>query len=108
MKGVLDMQDLAKFITNLKQSLMLNELVWYYQEHPKAYKTIEGLAVILNTTPEELEPVIHYLERQGILHNCGPIWGSPFYVNKYIEFYSLNPKKKLGSRNKTLNFAVAL
>ncbi|MCX7919683.1 MAG: hypothetical protein N3A72_08805 [bacterium] len=86
---------LTKFIDSLNRLLLANEVIYYFQEHPESYKTIEELATVLNRTPEELEPIILYLEREGILHNHGPIWGKPIYVNKYYEFYSFNPNAQV-------------
>lgn len=86
-----------KFINKIKQSPDEYEILSHFQQHPKACETVKDIAHFLRKPPDELETAILDLEQLGILHNYGPIWGTPSYAGKYTEFYSLNYDEQLES-----------
>jgi DNA-binding Lrp family transcriptional regulator len=84
-------------IDKIKQSADEREIINHFYQTPKACETVADIAKYLGKSPDQVEHAVRDLEQLGILHNCGAIWGEPSYVNKYIEFYSLEHQKELES-----------
>jgi hypothetical protein len=83
------------FLEKIKQSSEQRQIVYYFCRHRHACETLEDLAYNLGKKPEDIESAVHDLEQMGVLHNCGPLWGNPFYANSYTEFYSLAMNEEL-------------
>ena len=83
------------FLDKIKQSPDQRQIVNYFYHHRQACETLEDLAHDLGKVPEEIEAAVHDLEQLGVLHNCGPLWGSPFYASPYTEFYILAKNEEL-------------
>ncbi|MDI6782590.1 MAG: hypothetical protein QME64_00660 [bacterium] len=83
------------FLDKIKQSPDERRIVDYFYHHRHACETLEDLANDLGMVPEEIESAVHNLEQLGVLHNCGPLWGSPFYASRYTEFYTLSTNEDL-------------
>ncbi|MCX7918627.1 MAG: hypothetical protein N3A72_03245 [bacterium] len=83
------------FLDRIKQSPDEQQIVNYFYHHPNACQTLEEIAQDLGKQPDEIEPFVRELEELGVLHNCGPLWGSPFYASRYTEFYSLSKNEEL-------------
>lgn len=83
------------FLEKIKQSPDEWQIVYYYCRHRHACETLEDLANYLGKKPEDIEPAVYDLEQMGVLHNCGPLWGSPFYASPYTEFYTLAMNEEL-------------
>jgi hypothetical protein len=83
------------FLDKIKQSHDEWEIVNYFSEHRHACETLEDLAHDLGKKPEEIEAAVLDLEQLGVLHNCGPLWGSPYYASRYTEFYVLTKNDEL-------------
>ena len=96
------------FIDKIKQSPEEQAIVNYFYNHPKACQTLDEIARAIGKEPDELGRAVHELEEFGVLHNCGPLWGSPFYASRYTEFYSLTTNDELNSLLQDLEQAHVL
>lgn len=83
------------FLDKIKQSTEERQIIKHFYHCPKACETLDEIAKDLGKNPDEIESAVHELEKLGVLHNCGPLWGSPFYASKYTEFYSLVHNEEL-------------
>jgi hypothetical protein len=95
--------DMDKIIKTIKQSPNEYEIINHFKQFPKACETVQDIAENLKKSPDEIENAVLNLEELGILHNCGPIWGSPDYAGKYTEFYALSRELELKSIIKMMN-----
>lgn len=85
------------FLDKIKQSPIERLIVDHFSHHRSSCETVEDLARNLGKCPEEIESAVSELMQMGVLHNCGPLWGSPFYASPYTDFYSLSVSEELDS-----------
>ncbi|MFB3896262.1 MAG: hypothetical protein ACE14V_08165 [bacterium] len=95
------------FLDKIKQSPVERLIVDHFYHHRSSCETVEDLAHNLGKCPEEIEPAVTDLMQLGVLHNCGPLWGSPFYASPYTDFYSLSISEELDTLLYELETALA-